>query len=162
MSDISLAIDDEPKKASKLPLILGALACIIGLSGGFFATYTGLILSEESSVDANNEHADLEILEDIAFVEVPPIIVNLRPGSANKHLSFRVQLEVPELYRKDVEHLLPRIIDVLNGYLSALETEDFANPTIIVRLRSQLLRRVQVVTGLDRVNDLLVMEFLLN
>jgi flagellar FliL protein len=65
-------------------------------------------------------------------------------------------------YREDVEHLLPRIVDIMNGYLSALETEDFESPAIIVRLRSQLLRRIQVVTGIERVNDLLVMEFVLN
>jgi len=69
---------------------------------------------------------------------------------------------VPAPYREDVEHLIPRIVDIMNGYLNALETADFQSPAIIVRLRSQLLRRVQVVTGYERVNDLLIMEFVLN
>jgi len=32
----------------------------------------------------------------------------------------------------------------------------------LLRLRSQMLRRVQVVTGEGRVRDLLIMEFVLN
>ena len=152
----------EPKKASKGPIILGLFACLVGVSVGFLITYSGLILAEESPSQTSSAQTELEDLSEISFVEVPPIVVNLRPGSANKHLSFSSQLEVPIPYRKDVEHLLPRIIDVMNGYLSALETEDFESPAIIVRLRSQLLRRVQVVAGLDRINDLLVMEFVLN
>lgn len=162
MTDVNISQKNEPKKAFKLNVTLGVLGCLIGIGGGFFATFSGLILAKASQAEASTMKVELENLADVAFVEVAPIIVSLRPGSSNKHLSFSSQLEVPTLYRADVEHLLPRIVDVMNGYLSALETEDFESPAIIVRLRSQLLRRVQVVTGLDRVNDLLVMEFILN
>lgn len=162
MTDVSASEEDGPKTTYKMPMVFGLLACLAGAGGGFFATYFGLILSKESHVDASVLETELENLADITFVEVAPIIVTLRPGSSNKHLSFRVQLEVPTPYRADVEHLLPRIVDIMNGYLSALETKDFERPAIIVQLRSQLLRRIQVVTGLNRVNDLLVMEFVLN
>lgn len=162
MTDANATEVDVPKKVSKLPTILGLAACLLGAGGGFFATYSGMVLAKDTATTQNSSPIDLEELADIAFVEVDPIIVTLRPGSTNKHLSFRSQLEVPQIYSEDVTHLLPRIVDVMNGYLSALETEDFESPAIIVRIRSQLLRRVQVVTGLDRVNDLLVMEFVLN
>ncbi len=39
---------------------------------------------------------------------------------------------------------------------------DLENPAAIQRLRAQMLRRVQVVTGEGRVRDLLVTEFILN
>ena len=162
MSDENESGEDEPQKRSKLPLIIGLVACLTGAIGGFFAVNSGLILSVESDSDANIEPVSLEDVADVAFVPVDPIIVTLRPGSSNKHLSFRSQLEVPTAYQADVEHLLPRIVDVMNSYLSALETGDFESPAIIVQLRSQLLRRVQVVAGVDRINDLLVMEFVLN
>ena len=58
--------------------------------------------------------------------------------------------------------LLPRILDVLNGYLRAVETADLENPSALVKLRAQMLRRVQIVTGEGRVRDLLVTEFVLN
>ncbi|MFT5796701.1 MAG: flagellar FliL protein [Candidatus Azotimanducaceae bacterium] len=162
MSDVTAADQIERKKPSKLPIILGLIAGLLGAGGGFYTTYFGQIFAKESPTDVERKITQLENLADIGFVEVAPIIVTLRPGSSNKHLSFRSQLEVPKQYREDVEHLLPRIVDVMNGYLRALETEDFESPAIIVRLRSQLLRRIQVVTGIERVNNLLVMEFVLN
>jgi flagellar FliL protein len=162
MSDVAATEQVDPKTQSKLPAILGLIACLVGIGGGFYATYFGLILAKESPMSVDDKMTLLEDITDIGFVEVAPIIVTLRPGSSNKHLSFRSQLEVPMQYREDVEHLLPRIVDIMNGYLSALETEDFESPAIIVRLRSQLLRRIQVVTGIERVNNLLVMDFVLN
>ena len=49
-----------------------------------------------------------------------------------------------------------------NSYLRALELRDLEDPSALTRLRAQMLRRVQVVAGPERVNDLLVMEFVLN
>jgi flagellar FliL protein len=54
------------------------------------------------------------------------------------------------------------VIDVLNSYLRALEPGDLEDPSALTRIRSQMLRRVQVVAGLNKVNDLLIMEFVLN
>ena len=162
MSDENTTAEEPPKKKSKLGFIIGIFACVFGLVGGFFVAYSGMLFPMETAEAQTLDANVLEDVGDIAFIPVDPIIVSLRPGSSNKHLSFRSQLEVPAIYRDDVEHLLPRIVDIMNGYLSALDTADFESPAIIVRLRSQLLRRVQVVTGLERVNDLLIMEFVLN
>lgn len=162
MADGKSSKTKELSRKSKTPLFMAIFACFLGVIMGFYAVYSGLILPAESASDSMESEIRFEDLADVAFIPIDQIIVNLRPGSSNKHLSFRSQLEVPRTYQDDVEHLLPRIIDVMNGYLSALETEDFESPAIIIRLRSQLLRRIQVVTGLGRVKDLLVMEFVLN
>ena len=51
---------------------------------------------------------------------------------------------------------------MLNGYLRAVEVADLEDRTALVRLRAQMLRRVQIVTGEGRVRDLLVTEFVIN
>ena len=101
-------------------------------------------------------------LPDVVFVPIEPIVVSLTNGGSSNYLRFRAQLEVPREYAKDVEHILPRIVDVLNGYLRALEPGDIEAPDALVRLRAQMLRRVQIVTGKTRIRDLLVMEYVLN
>jgi len=53
------------------------------------------------------------------------------------------------------------ILDVLNTYLRAVELRDVENPAAMTRLRAQMLRRVNIVTGEGRVNDLLITEFVL-
>jgi flagellar FliL protein len=83
-------------------------------------------------------------------------------ASDNRHLRFRAQLEVPSSREEAVQNLVPRVVDVLNSYLRAVEITDLQDPAALVRLRAQMLRRVQVVAGPKNVNDLLVMEFVMN
>lgn len=162
MSEPEEAVDEEPKKSSKKPLVLGLVAALIGSGGGFYAAFSGMILGDDSHAMDHEEEIVVSELADIAFVPVDRMIVSLRPGSANRHLSFRAQLEVPSQHESDVQTLLPRVVDVLNGYLRALETADLENPAALTRLRAQMLRRVQIVAGAGRINDLLIMEFVLN
>ncbi|MEL7132669.1 MAG: flagellar basal body-associated FliL family protein [Pseudomonadota bacterium] len=162
MTDATADAAEEAKKPSKMPLVLGLVAAVIGGGGGFYATFSGLILSDESPEMATVEKGASAPLPDIAFVEVDPIIVSLGAPSEGRHLQFRAQLEVPSQHADDVKTLLPRVIDVLNGYLRALEPRDVESPSALTRLRAQMLRRVQIVAGADRVNDLLIMEFVVN
>jgi flagellar FliL protein len=153
--------EEEPKKKSKLPLIIGLVLALVGGGGGFFAVYSGMLFGAEShEKEAEIEH--LEKLSDIAFVEVDPLTVSLLDDGRDRFLRFRAQLETPGRYEADVEKLLPRITDVLNSYLRAVELDDLKNASALVRLRGQMLRRVQLVVGEGRVNDLLIMEFVLN
>jgi flagellar FliL protein len=162
MSVSEEAPNEEPKKSSKKPLVFGLLAALIGGGGGFYATYSGMILGDESHSVNSTAEAHVSELADVAFVEVSPMVISLRPGSANRHLSFRAHLEEPSAHQEDVKTLMPRVVDVLNGYLRALETSDLEDPAALMRLRAQMLRRVQIVAGSGRVNDLLITEFVLN
>ncbi len=149
------------KKKSKIPMIMGLSLGLIGAGAGFFAVSSGMILNGESEQYSDADE-QAEQIPDVAFVPVDPLVISLREPSDSRHLRFRAQLEVPAQFQAEVEKLLPRVVDVLNSYLRALETADFEHPAALVRLRAQMLRRVQIVVGQGRVNDLLVMEFVLN
>ncbi|WP_299672846.1 flagellar basal body-associated FliL family protein [uncultured Roseobacter sp.] len=161
MADAATIEDESESKPSKMPLILGLVLLVLGGGGGFYATWSGLLFGGES------EMPKAEVVEEkdgpsIKFVPIDPITVSLPPGSAQSHLRFRAELEVAQEHASDVEAVLPRIIDVLNGYLRAIEANDITNPSALTRLRAQMLRRVQVITGPEQVKDLLIMEFVLN
>jgi flagellar FliL protein len=149
-----------PKK-SKLSLILGIVMAIAGACGGFFLVRSDALSLGNKSKKASHS-AESIALDDVAFVEVEPITVSLMGERETVHLRFRAQLEVDSDDKRAVTKILPRISDVLNGYLRALELKDFRDPLALMKLRSQILRRVQVVTGPDQVRDLLIMEFVLN
>ena len=150
------------EKKSKLPMILGAVLMLLCGAGGYFAVVSGLIpgLPGASSHQTDAPSATQE-LPDIAFVALDPLIISLA-GPVQRHLRFSAQLEVASAYSKDVELLRPRVMDVLNGYLRAVDIAELEEPTALFRLRAQMLRRVQMVTGEGRVRDLLVIEFVLN
>lgn len=149
-----------PKRRPKLPLVLGLVLAVAGGAGGFLAVQAGIIGGAPLAVE---DHApEAEPLAPMAFVPLAPLIVNL-PGSGDRRfLRFAAQLEVDPAHLDEVTALTPRVVDVLNGYLRAVEVAEIEDPAALIRLRAQMLRRVQVVAGPGRVRDLLVMEFVVN
>jgi len=158
--------DDSPKKKSKLPLIIGLVLALASGGGGFYAVQSGLLFGGDSHQADDHamegEHAAEKVahMPDVVFVPVDPLVISL--SERGSHLRFRAQLEVGSAYTDEVTQLMPRVVDVLNNYLRALEVEDLADGASLTRLRAQMLRRIQIVTGGGRVNDLLIMEFVLN
>lgn len=155
--------EEAPKKRSKLPLVIGALAAVLLGAGGFYATWSGLVaLPGSTSGPAHEGHEAAVATREVAFVALDPMVISLAPGARSRHLSFTAQLEVSKGNEAAVRQIVPRILDVLNGYLRAVDTADLENPAALVRLRAQMLRRVQMVTGEGLVRDLLVTEFVLS
>ena len=153
--------DGVPKKGAKLPLILGVVLALVGGGGGFMAVQSGVIGGSTEVVE-EEPIEEAEELPALAFVPLETIVVNLPPNAQARHLLFTAQLEVDPTYTAEVQELLPRVVDVLNGYLRAVEISELEDPTALIRLRAQMLRRVQVVVGEGRVKDILIMEFVLN
>lgn len=171
MSDITVDGEDtQDKKPSKLPMIIGLVLALAGGGGGFFAVQSGLLGDSGGGAahdsEAGNTPADEAIenisLPDVSFIEVPQLVISLGPKAQANHLRFRASLEVPKKYTTEVESILPRVQDVLNSYLRALEPRDLEAPGALIKLRGQMLRRVRLVAGEGRVRDLLVLEFVLN
>lgn len=164
MSDTEVETEEAPKKASKLPLIIGLVLALVGGGGGFFAVYSGMLFGSDHVEEAAMGHEETghDALPDVGYVALDPFIVSLASDGSASLLRFAAQLEVPSDHVEEVERVKPRIIDVLNGYLRALSAEDIESPDALVKLRAQMLRRVQIVTGSERVHDLLVMEFVLS
>lgn len=142
-------------------MLIGLVLMLALGGGGFYATYSGMILGGGGET-AHGTEGQAGALPDIAFVPVDPLVISLGNQGRNRHLRFVAQLEVEQPRQSEVTLLMPRILDVLNGYLRAVEVRELEDPTALIRLRAQMLRRVQIVTGEGRVRDLLVTEFVLN
>ena len=152
--------DETPKKRSKKPMLIGLVLALMLGGGGFYAAWSGMILGGGEAVE-HGEVAPASIAG-IAFVPLETMIVSLGPDAGSKHLRFTAQVEVVDNAAGDVALLAPRILDVLNSYLRAIDTASIEDPQAMARLRAQMLRRIQIVTGEGRVRDLLITEFVLN
>ncbi|MDO9525303.1 MAG: flagellar basal body-associated FliL family protein [Gemmobacter sp.] len=157
MADIAEPQDAAPKRKSIFPILVGLVSAGVLGAGGFYVTYSGLMPGHSESAGSV-----VAALPDIAFVPVDALVITLPPGARSRHLRFQCQLEVAKPHQAEVTMLMPRILDVLNSYLRAVETKDLEDPAALIRLRAHMLRRVQIVTGEGRVRDLLVTEFVLN
>lgn len=162
---MATATDPEDIPRARLPrwlLIPGLVLALLGAAGGYYgmrllspdlAPIMPLSLSE-SAMSPPGDTPD--------WVEVEPLVITLPRASGRQFLRFAATLEVASGAAPAVAALMPRIVDVMNSYLRAVEPGDFENRMILADLRSQLLRRIQVVAGEGQVRDLLVIEFVLN
>lgn len=155
--DTETAEVEEPKKGGMKGLIIGFVCAILFGAGAFYTVYSGLILGAETDI-AKTEQAATEPLPQISFVPLEPMTIPVGRGGAQK-LKFRAELEVDPQRSDDVVMLMPRILDVLNGYLRVVDIAVLQDPVALIKLRNQMLRRVQIVTGDGHVRDLLITEF---
>lgn len=160
-----------PAKSGKMGLILGLVGALALGGGSFYAIYSGLLdpaamlgggHAAPSGGHGDGGSGEPGVLGDVAFVKMDPIMVSLPKTASAKLLRFNGQLEVPPEHVGEVTTLMPRVIDTLNTYLRAVDVADLEAPSQAAKIRAQMLRRVQIVTGEGRVRDLLVTEFVLN
>jgi flagellar FliL protein len=166
-----MAADAKPaaggaKKGGMLGLVIGGVL-MLGLGGGaFYAVYSGAIPTpdRQAAADSHAEeaaHGGSDAAPLPAFLPMAPILVTLGKGDELRQLQLTAQLEVAPDRLADVTALTPRVLDVLNTYLRAVDPAVIEDPSAMLRMRAQMLRRVQVVTGEGLVRDLLVSEFIL-
>lgn len=173
MSEDSEIEEPKKKKGLKVPLLLGLILAVAGGGGGFWAVTSGPFAPEpavEEHAEEGGEHDDGHGDEhgpemgptDVAFLELETLVISLGAEESNRNLIFSAALEVRPEHLEEVTQLTPRVLDVLNSYLRVIAISELSEPTSLARLRSQMLRRIQVVTGTGRVRDLLVTQFLVN
>jgi flagellar protein FliL len=146
------------KTAGWKPVSLGLIGACVAGAAGFYATYSGAV---ESVLDRQIARLSSPG-PDFGYVPLDPLIVSLGRENSASHLRFVGTLEVASQHLGEVTMLKPRVVDALNTYLRAVDVEEFEQPSSMMKLRAQMLRRVQVVTGEGRIRDLLVLEFVLN
>lgn len=160
------------EKAGKAGWKLLAAALVLALllgGGAFYAVYSGMLAlalpgvgQAERAGAAAALPSRAEAFRPGAYVALEPLVVSLGPESAAKHLKVTLVIEVEPGRQGQVAAEQPRLVDVLNGFLRAVDERDLALPRSMERLRAQMLRRVQLVAPEGAVRDLLIQEFVLN
>jgi flagellar FliL protein len=169
MSDEDQIEEPKKKKGLLVPLLLGVILAAVGGGCGFWAVTQGPFAPEaapEAHADDGEEHHDDDYVDmaptDVSFIELETLVISLGAAESNRNLIFSASLEVRPEYLEEVTRLTPRVLDVLNSYLRVISVSELSEPTSLARLRAQMLRRIQVVTGTGRVRDLLVTQLLVN
>ncbi|MGB3553133.1 MAG: flagellar basal body-associated FliL family protein [Jannaschia sp.] len=156
---------DESEEEQEKKAGLGAkgwIAALIlaGLLGGagFYATYSGTVAGLFVHDDPDHPVGD-----DLAprFLELDPMLVSVGGPGSIRQLRFRAFLEVAHDGADHVSDLQPRVLDIFATYLRALDVETLENPAALLRIRAQLLRRVQLLAGAEAISDLLIVDFVI-
>ncbi|WP_112320724.1 flagellar basal body-associated FliL family protein [Oceanibium sediminis] len=144
------------RKGSGLKALTAALlGAILAGAAGFGVTYTGVL-------DGIGGPEKVTVDRSYSFVPLDPLMISLGPDANARTLKFTAQLEVEPGAEAAVTAHVPRILDVLNTYLRAVDEAELADPGALPLLRAQMLRRIQIVVGDAPVRDLLILEFVMN
>ncbi|MEF3048936.1 flagellar basal body-associated FliL family protein [Pseudotabrizicola sp. L79] len=142
----------------KKPIIVGIIGAIVLGGAGFAVTYLDLLPLGHKTTEGST----VAPMPAVEFVALDPLTITLGPDSAARHLRFGAQLECAPGHAEELRQMAPRVLDVLNSYLRAVELRQLEDPHTLPKLKAQMLRRIQIVTGEGRVTDLLISEFILN
>ncbi|MBT8473300.1 MAG: flagellar basal body-associated FliL family protein [Marinicaulis sp.] len=164
--DKDVAADEaEPKKSSPIKAIIAGICGAIGL--GAVAAITAFVMptvGQKCSADVTasaSEDAKKSVNEDIVFVNLKPLVVTLGPNARADFLKISISIETSSKNFDTATKLQPRFRDVINTYLRSVEESDLVEPKGMTRLRSQLLRRLQVTASREVVSDVLITDFVL-
>ena len=156
------AEDPPAKRRMPMRLVMSVLLALGGGAAGFGLVQAGLISIGGSAAGPGTDDTRKTVETARAFVPLDPVMISLSADGGPRHLKFAAQLEVDAGQESAVSKLRPRIADVMNSYLRAVEVSDLTDAPALIRVRGHLLRRIQVVAGDLPVRDVLVTEFVLN
>ena len=100
--------------------------------------------------------------EHAAFFDVPDIIVNIQTAdSTPAYLKLAVSLELDSAEaRAAIEPVMPRVVDQFQTYLRELRVDDVRGSMGVMRLKEELLRRVNLAAAPTPVRDVLLKEMI--
>jgi flagellar FliL protein len=142
----------------------GTLAGFLVVGGAYYFL-AGSAPAEGEEASAENVHTEGPRLpaEHAAFFDIPDIIVNIQSADAMPaYLKLAVSLELEgEEAKAHVEPVLPRVIDQFQSYLRELRVDDVRGSAGVMRLKEELLRRVNLAAAPTQVHDVLLKEMII-
>lgn len=160
--------EDGEKKKKKLSgkkiVLFGVLPLLLLGGGGAGVMLSGVLGGDEEEVAEEEvvEEAEEEDPANIVFYDLPEMLVNLNSdGRQSSFLKIQVSLELgsPEAV-PEIEAVLPRIVDNFQVYLRELRPDELSGTKGMVRLKEELLVRVNGAVEPIKVNDILFKEIL--
>lgn len=150
-------------KVIVLYIVLPVLLLLLG--GGAGAYFLGLFdgPAEEHAAGAEGAGEDGEEKPVAVFYDLPEILVNLNSsGKQETYLKIRIALELEDAKAQaELEPLMPRIVDNFQVFLREMRVEDLSGSAGMVRLKEELLQRINLSIQPLKVRDVLFKEMLI-
>jgi flagellar FliL protein len=163
------AVESAPKKGlggflgrflTKKMLMIAVPALLLVVGGGGAGAYFFLFKSDKTQ-EAKAEEVPLTPPK-VAFSDMQDILVNIQSNDGTPaYLKLGVSLELEDDAQKAaLQPLMPRITDQFQAYLRELRLDDLKGSAGVLRLKEELLRRVNVAAAPYKVRDVLLKEMI--
>ncbi|MGA9794861.1 MAG: flagellar basal body-associated FliL family protein [Rhizomicrobium sp.] len=167
------AAQDEPKKGlinklfgtKKMMMITGGglLMLLLGIGGGLYAFVFSAHSAKPATKIASADAPQIPLVPpQVAFMEIPDIVVNIQTADGSTaFLKLSVSLELQTASEKaGLAVLMPRVVDQFQSYLRELRVDDLRGSAGVMRIKEELLRRVNVAAAPYNVRDVLLKEMI--
>lgn len=158
-----------PAKPTKRKLIVmgsAAAALLLGGAGGAYAWIGGdsaeATAGHKEATQGAPDTEESASADAQTFVDVPPMVVNLRSadGSA-RFIKLHFMLVPgpkgdPETLKKD----LPLLLDAYQPFLRELRPDDLAGSAAVFRIKEEMLLRATDTLGAGQVKDVLIQDLI--
>ncbi len=157
-------LPEAPKKRfGKKFLIIaggGGLAFLLALGAGVYFFLFSAPASGKVRM-ANTPVVPL-VAPQVVYYDMPDIVVDVQSADGTPaYLKLSVALELDSTDEKPgIRALMPRIVDQFQGYLRELRVDDLHGSAGVVRLKEELLRRINVAAAPFSVRDVLLKEMI--
>ncbi|HWX90474.1 MAG TPA: flagellar basal body-associated FliL family protein [Rhizomicrobium sp.] len=159
------AVEGAPKKGlgrflTKKMLMIAVPALLLVVGGGGAGAYFFLFKSDKTQ-EAKADEVPLTPPK-VAFSDMQDILVNIQSSDGTPaYLKLGVSLELEDDAQKAaLQPLMPRITDQFQAYLRELRLDDLKGSAGVLRLKEELLRRVNVAAAPYKVRDVLLKEMI--
>lgn len=156
--------DAAPRKGGRKQLLVALVLFLVLGGAGFYATFSGMLaIPGLGGGAAEPDHAEASHPSptEFAFAPVGELVVPLGPRANSEFLILEAEIEVAPEDKAALEAQMPRIRDMFNTYLRAVEARDLEAQDATLRLRAHLLRRITVLVVPLQPRDLLFTTFIL-
>jgi flagellar protein FliL len=152
----------EEGKKPKSKLLLIVIAALVILGGGVGAYFMLLAPKKDKA-----EHAEQE-KKVTAFLDIKDMMVGMSPDTAQPTIGgahvmrLHVALEIADAKELPaIQALQPRIEDIFQVYLRELRPVDLQGSAAILRLKEELLHRVNLAVEPKKIEAVLIKELLI-
>jgi len=146
---------------SKKMLMIAVPALLLVIGGGGAGAYFFLFKKSDKELAAKEAEVPLTPPK-VAFSDMQDILVNIQSNDGTPaYLKLGVSLELEDEAQKTaMTPLMPRITDQFQAYLRELRIDDLKGSAGVLRLKEELLRRVNVAAAPYKVRDVLLKEMI--
>jgi flagellar FliL protein len=148
---------------SKMKMMITGGALLVLLLGGGAAYYFLFTGSDDAVPGDQTAEADLPIIAPtVAFMDIPDLIVNIQSADGTPaYLKLGVSLEIANAEQKPgLQAVMPRVVDQFQSYLRELRIDDLKGSAGVLRLKEELLRRINVAATPYKIRDVLLKEMI--
>jgi flagellar FliL protein len=142
-----------------LMILVPGLLLVLGAGGG--GAYFLLAGGDHPRQGAETEQMPTTPPK-VAFSDMADILVNIQSDDGSPaYLKLSVSLELDdEEHKAAIQPLMPRITDQFQAYLRELRLDDLKGSAGVLRLKEELLRRVNAAAAPYHVRDVLLKEMI--